>query len=76
MIDGSAAPTSHARSDSPAESVRAAFRGFRALGMSESEAGNLSALVAGLGRARTGWRLGEIERLLFIRSLADSGRID
>lgn len=59
----------------PAESVRAAYQGLRAIGLSESEAGNLSARLAGLGHVRQGWRLGEIERLLFIRSLVDTGRI-
>jgi hypothetical protein len=58
-----------------ADSVRAAYRGLRAIGLSEAEAGNLSAHLAGLARVRTGWQLREIERLLFIRSLVDSGRI-
>ncbi len=60
----------------PAESVRAAYRGLRAIGLSEAEASNLSAHLAGLGQARQGWQLREIERLLFIRVLVDTGRID
>ena len=59
-----------------ADSVRAAYRGLRAIGLSESEAGNLSAHLAGLGHVPQGWLIREIERLLFIRSLVDSGRID
>ena len=59
----------------PTESVRAAYQSLLAIGLSESEAGNLSAHLAGLGQVRQGWRLTEIERLLFIRSLVDSGRI-
>ena len=76
MIESTPAPNPLPQSGLSAESVRTAFRGFRALGMSEAEAGNLSALLAGLGRTTNGWRLGEIERLLFIRSLVDAGRID
>jgi hypothetical protein len=56
--------------------VRAAYRGLRAIGLSEAEAGNLSAHLAGLSHVRTGWRLVEIEHLLFIRSLVERGRID
>jgi hypothetical protein len=55
--------------------VRAAYRGLRAIGLSEAEAGNLSAHIAGLGHVPQGWQIQEIERLLFIRSLVDTGRI-
>jgi hypothetical protein len=61
--------------ETPAGSVRSAYRGLRAIGLSEAEAGNLSAHLAGLGRARSGWQLVEIERLLFIRSLVAQRRI-
>jgi hypothetical protein len=60
----------------PAESVRSAFRGLRALGLSEGEAANLSAHLAGLALTTRGWSLAEVERLLFIRSLVDQGRIE
>jgi hypothetical protein len=58
-----------------ADTVRAAYRGLRAVGLSEVEASNLSAHLAGLGRTRQGWRLVEVERLLFIQSLVASDRI-
>ena len=58
-----------------AETVRAAYRGLRAVGLSEVEATNLTAHLAGLGHSRQGWRLIEIERLLFIQSLVASHRI-
>lgn len=76
MIDGSTAPATPATPGvSRAESLRAAYRGLRAIGLSESEAGNLAAHLAGLGGTRQGWRLSEIERLLFIRSLIETGRV-
>jgi hypothetical protein len=76
MLHGpTAAPSPQPTPAAPAESVRAAYRGLRAIGLSESEAGNLSARLAGLGHVRQGWHLREIERLLFIRSLVESGRI-
>ena len=62
--------------ETPAESIRAAYRGLRAIGLSESEAANLSAHLAGLAHASRGWSLREVERLLFIRSLVDQGRIE
>jgi hypothetical protein len=60
----------------PAQALRAAYRGLRAIGLTEFEAGNLSAHLAGLGQVTQGWKLAEIERLLFIRSLVETGRID
>ena len=77
MIDGSAVPAPlPVPGVARAESVRSAYRGLRAIGLSESEAGNLSAHLAGLAQARQGWLLKEIERLLFIRSLVETGRIN
>ena len=57
-------------------SIRTTYRSLRALGWSEAEAGNLSAHLAGLDVTRGGWRIREIERLLFIRSLVSTGRLD
>lgn len=61
---------------SPAPPVRATFRGLRAVGLTEAEAGNLSAHLAGLAHSRQGWQIREIERLLFIRSLVATRRIE
>jgi hypothetical protein len=59
-----------------AESVRAAYHGLRAMGWTEGEAGNLVAHLAGLDVTRKGWRIHELEGLLFIRSLVSTGRLD
>jgi len=58
-----------------AASLRAAYLGLCAMGWSETEAANLAAHLVGLAPARKGWRIGEIEGLLFIRALATDGRI-
>jgi len=59
-----------------AESVRAAYQGLRAMGWTEAEAGNLAAHLAGLDVTRKGWRIHEVEGLIFIRSLVASGRLE
>jgi hypothetical protein len=46
------------------------------MGWSEGEAGNLSAHLAGLDLTRGGWRIREVENLLFIKSLVSTGRLD
>jgi hypothetical protein len=46
------------------------------MGWSEGEAGNLSAHLAGLDVTRGGWRIREVENLLFIKSLVSTGRLD
>jgi hypothetical protein len=46
------------------------------MGWTEGEAGNLVAHLAGLDVTRKGWRVREVEGLLFIRSLVSSGRLD
>lgn len=59
-----------------AESVREAYLGLRAMGWTEREAGNLAAHLAGLEVTRKGWRIHEVEGLMFIRSLVATGRLD
>jgi hypothetical protein len=46
------------------------------MGWSEGEAGNLSAHLAGLDVTRSGWRIREVESLMFIHSLVSTGRLD
>ena len=58
------------------EAVRHAYRGLVAMGWSIAEAGNLAAHLAGLEITRRGWRIGEVEGLMFIRSLVEEGRIE
>ena len=76
MIHGPAVATTGSRgAEAPAASLRADYEGLRAIGLSDSEAGNLSAHLAGLGHSRQGWRFPEVLRLLFLRSLVESGRL-
>lgn len=69
-------PISRRQASARADSVRTAYVGLRAMGWSEGEAGNLVAHLAGLDVTRKGWRIHEVEGLMFIRSLVSSGRLD
>jgi hypothetical protein len=77
MIQG---PTRHEpeafRESAAVAALRSSYRGLRMIGLSEAEAGNLSAHLAGLGRARSAWQLRQIERLLFLRALVERGRLE
>jgi hypothetical protein len=44
-------------------------------GCNPAEAGNIAALVHGLRPAHSGWTAGQIQHLLFLRSLVQGGRI-
>jgi hypothetical protein len=55
--------------------ARTVFRRLLWCGLSPEEAGNLTARLEGLERAGSGWRLAEVERLLFLRWLVESGRL-
>jgi hypothetical protein len=46
------------------------------MGWTDAEASSLAAHLAGLAVTRVGWRIREVEGLLFIRSLVSSGRLD
>jgi hypothetical protein len=56
-------------------SVRSTYHRLRMVGLSATEAGNLTAHLNGLRIADQGWTLHEIERLLFVRALVERGRI-
>ena len=45
-------------------------------GFTTTEAVNLTARLAGLPPVRTGWSLRQVEHLLFLRSIVESGRLD
>ncbi|HEY7523330.1 MAG TPA: hypothetical protein VH720_06705 [Candidatus Limnocylindrales bacterium] len=61
----------------PERSPSALFRGLLARGLSADEAGNLTARLLGLDVVlRRAWTVHEIEHLVFLRSLAASGRLD
>jgi hypothetical protein len=45
-------------------------------GFSVTEASNLTARLAGLAPAKTGWSLRQVEHLLFLRSIVTTGRLE
>jgi hypothetical protein len=51
------------------------YRRLRLAGFTAHEAGCLCAHLVGLGAARSGWRIGEVEGLLFVRAMAKAGRL-
>ena len=60
---------------SHADPARRTFRRLRLGGLTDSEAGNLTACVKGLRAVPGGWAVEEIERLLFVRELVRQGRM-
>jgi len=58
--------------DAPA---RRTFDRLRMAGLSTDEAANLTAHLAGLRIGRRPWTVAEIERLRFLRSLVETGRL-
>jgi hypothetical protein len=52
------------------------YRQLGARGMRSAEAGNLTALLHGLPPVQSGWTIGEIARVLFLRHLAENDRIE
>ena len=51
------------------------YRRLLMAGLSTREAGSLVAHLAGLSRVPTGWAIGEVEGLLFVRALVAAGRL-
>jgi len=60
----------------PAPTVRRTFQRLRMVGLSTAEAGNLTAHLSGLRIARDAWTVPEIERLMFLHALVESGRLE
>jgi hypothetical protein len=56
-------------------SARSTYQRLRMVGLSATEAGNLTAHLNGLHVTDQSWTLQEIEQLMFIRALVDLGRI-
>ena len=50
-------------------------RGLLLAGLSPTEASNLAAHLAGLPPAGTGWTVRQVEHLLFLRSIVETGRL-
>ena len=59
----------------PARDARATYHGLLIGGLTSSEAANLTAHLAGLRIPAHGWTLRQIEHLLFLRSVVESGRL-
>ena len=55
--------------------VRSTYQRLRMVGLTATEAGNLTAHLNGIHTAEQGWTTSEIEGLLFLRALVDLGRI-
>jgi hypothetical protein len=51
------------------------YQRLRLFGLTEAQAGNLTARASGLRQTRRPWRIDEVQRLLFLRSLVEGGRI-
>ncbi len=52
------------------------YRRLTINGWSAREAGNLVARLEGLRTARQGWTVNEIDHLLFLRAMVETGRLD
>ena len=57
------------------DTVRTTYRRLRMAGLSTREAGSLTAHLTGLPIVAGGWRVEEVERLLFARELVRTGRM-
>jgi len=62
-----------ARGTEPFEPPVVTYRLLGSRGFRSDEAGNLTAYLHGLPPVNGGWAVGEIERLLFLRHLVESG---
>jgi hypothetical protein len=56
-------------------SARSTYQRLRMVGLTATEAGNLTAHLSGLHVSEQSWTLPEIERLEYIRTLVDLGRL-
>lgn len=57
------------------DTARTTYRRLRMAGLSAREAGSLTAHLTGLPIVPGGWRVEEVERLLFVRELVRTGRM-
>jgi hypothetical protein len=74
MIAGTAPIADHETARCALE-VAATARWLQLGGLSFAEASNLTAHLIGLRPVRTGWSLRQIEHLLFLRSIVETGRL-
>ena len=59
----------------PRETVRMTYGRLRIAGLDPREAASLTARLSGLPMVPRGWRVEEVERLLFVRALVRTGRM-
>jgi hypothetical protein len=71
---GTAPINDHETARSAVDVARTA-RGLLLIGLSPVEASNLTAHLAGLAPAGTGWTVRQVEHLLFLRSIVETGRL-
>jgi hypothetical protein len=57
------------------ETVRMTYRRLQTAGLEAREAASLTARLSGLPMVPRGWRVEEVERLLFVRELVWTGRM-
>jgi hypothetical protein len=57
------------------ETVRMTYRRLQTAGLEAREAASLTARLSGLPMVPRGWRVEEVERLLFVRELVRTGRM-
>lgn len=55
--------------------ARETYRRLRLAGLDAREAASLVAHLLGIGSARGGWSIAEVERLLFVRAMVGTGRL-
>lgn len=66
---------SQTRPEPDPRTTQAVFARLEGCGLDRIAAGNLTARLAGLEPARRGWTVREIDGLLFLRWLAEHGRL-
>jgi hypothetical protein len=72
----STAPTISTRSNGPTRTpvTRTTYRNLLLRGLAPDEASNLTAFLCGIPIGTQNWKIGEVNRLLFLRALNDKGR--
>ena len=70
-----ASPTTAGPESASSVATRSTYRALLIRGLAPDEAANLTAFMCGIPVAR-GWKIKEVNTLLFLRALARSGRFD
>lgn len=67
-------PRNETKSPPPAIATRSIYRTFLLKGMAPDEAANLTAFVSGIPVTDLHWSLRQVNQLLFLREMANTGR--